>query len=116
VKLQKYVIDYGVFDPQLKQLATRNGKPAMLEFAAAAYDADGILLNSILNDGLATTDAKSNGKFGTLFHSEQELEVPPGAAFIRIAVRDRLNDRTGTLEVPLPLKADTALAAVGKGN
>jgi len=116
VKLQKYVIDYGVFDPQLKQLATRNGKPAMLEFAAAAYDADGILLNSILNDGLATTDAKSNGKFGTLFHSEQELEVPPGAAFIRIAVRDRLNDRTGTLEVPLPLKADTSLAAVGKGN
>jgi len=116
VKLQKYVIDYGVFDPQLKQLATHKGQPAMLEFAAAAYDADGILLNSILNDGLATTDAKANGKLGTLFHSEQELEVPPGAAFIRVAVRDRLNDRTGTLEVPLPLKADVAVAAVGKGQ
>jgi VWFA-related protein len=116
VKLQKYVIDYGVFDPQLKQLATHKGQPAMLEFAAAAYDADGILLNSILNDGLATTDAKPDGKFGTLFHSEQELEVPPGAAFIRIAVRDRLNDRTGTLEVPLPLKAEGTVASAAKGN
>jgi hypothetical protein len=88
----------------------------MLEFAAAAYDADGILLNSILNDGLASTDAKPDGKFGTLFHSEQELEVPPGAAFIRIAVRDRLNDRTGTLEVPLPLKPEGTVASAAKGN
>jgi VWFA-related protein len=116
VKLQKYVIDYGVFDPQLKQLAAHKGQPAMLEFAAAAYDADGILLNSILNDGLASVDAKPNGKFGTLFHSEQELEVPPGAAFIRIAVRDRLNDRTGTMEVPLPLKAESTVASAAKGN
>jgi VWFA-related protein len=116
VKLQKYVINYGIFDPQLKLLATRKGQPAMLEFAAAAYDADGTLLNSILNDGLATTDAKADGKFGTLFRSQQELEVPPGAAFIRIAVRDRLNDRTGTLEVPLPLTADVASATQGKGQ
>lgn len=116
VKLQKYVIDYGVFDPQLKALATRKGQPAMLEFAAAAYDADGVMLNSILNQGLATTQAKPDGNFGTLFHSEQELEVPPGAAWIRIAVRDRLNDRTGTLEVPLPLKAGATTAMASKAE
>src|SRR4029077_19632025 len=56
VKLQKYVINYGVFDPQLKSMAASGGKTPKLEFAAAAYDADGRLLNSILNEGLASPD------------------------------------------------------------
>jgi hypothetical protein len=116
VKLQKYVIDYDVFDPELKQLAVRKGQTAMLEFAAVAFDADGVLINSILNEGIASTDANPDGKFGSLFLCEQELEVPSRAAYIRIAVRDRLNDRTGTLEVPLPLKVDVAAAAVAKDN
>ena len=59
VKLQKYRIDYGVIDPQLKAEAQLSGTPAILEFAAAAYDADGKLLNSMLNDGMASADAKA---------------------------------------------------------
>jgi len=110
VKLQKYLIDFGVFDPQLKALAGEGGKPAKLEFAAAAYDADGRLLNSILNEGLASDEADANGKAGALFHAEQELEVPPGAKSIRLAVRDKLNNRTGTYEVQLPLKSDVMTA------
>jgi VWFA-related protein len=108
VKLQKYVIDYGVFDPQLKlkALSGERERPAKLEFAAAAYDADGRLLNSMLNEGLASTEANANGELGALFHAEQELDVPPGAASIRMAVRDTLNNRTGTFEVQLPLKHD----------
>ena len=109
VKLQKYVINYGVFDPQLKSMAASGGKTPKLEFAAAAYDADGRLLNSILNEGLASPDPASNGKSGALFHAQQELQVPPGAAYIRMAVRDTLSDRTGTLEVPLPLASGTTL-------
>jgi len=61
VKLQKYRIDYGVIDPQLKVEAKRSGTPAILEFAAAAYDLDGKLLNSQLNDGMASTDANPMG-------------------------------------------------------
>jgi VWFA-related protein len=110
VRLQKYLIDFGVFDPQLKALAGEGGKPAKLEFAAAAYDADGRLLNSILNEGLASDEADANGKAGALFHAEQELEVPPGAKSIRLAVRDKLNNRTGTYEVQLPLKSDVMTA------
>jgi len=110
VKLQKYLIDFGVFDPQLKALAGEGGKPAKLEFAAAAYDADGRLLNSILNEGLASDEPDLNGKIGALFHAEQELEVPPGAKSIRLAVRDKLNNRTGTFEVQLPLKSDVMTA------
>jgi VWFA-related protein len=108
VNLQKYVIDYGVIDAQLKALAARGSKPPTLEFAVAAYDANGRLLNSMLNEGLASPEPGSNGKYGALFHAEQQLAVPPGAAWLRLAVRDKLNNRTGTMEVELPLKSDKA--------
>jgi VWFA-related protein len=107
VKLQKYVIDYGVIDPQLRAAVTHNQKLSPLEFAAAAYDDDGRLLNSILNQGLP---AGQGGKQEALFHAVQELEVPPGAAFIRLAVRDTMTNRTGTLEVRLPLKPEITAA------
>ncbi len=110
VKLQKYVIDYGVIDPQLKAAVAHNQKPAPLEFAAAAYDDDGKLMNSMLNQGFP---AGNGGKPEALFHATQELDVPPGAAFIRLAVRDTMTNRTGTLEVRLPLKAETATASAG---
>jgi hypothetical protein len=116
VKLQKYRIDYGIFDPQLKALAANGGRLAKLEFAAAAYDADGRLLNSMLNEGLAAAETEVNEKGRALFHAEQELEAPPGAAWIRLAVRDTLNNRTGTLEVRLPLKQEMLSASASKDN
>jgi VWFA-related protein len=116
VKLQKYLIDYTVIDPQLKKLAARGGKPPVLEFAAAAYDADGLLLNSMLNQGLASAGPQASGKDGALFRAQQELEAPPGAAWIRVAVRDTLSDRTGTLEVRLPLKPEPVSVAANTSN
>ena len=112
VPMQKYVIDYGVIDPQLRAAEARKEKPAALEFAAAAYNDDGQLLNSMLNQGFASGDG---GKQAALFHALQELDVPPGAAFIRLAVRDTVTNRTGTLEVRLPLKPETAVASTGPG-
>ncbi len=111
VALQKYVIDYGVKDAQLKSTARNKGAIPILEFAAAAYDADGRLLNSMLNEGQVSSGADLEAKDGGLFHASQELEVPAGAVFIRMAVRDRLNDRTGTLEIRLPLKPEPAKMA-----
>jgi VWFA-related protein len=108
MKLQRYVIDYGVIDPQLRAAEAHHQKPSPLEFAAAAYDDDGRLLNSMLNQGLP---AGNGGKQDALFHAVQELAVPPGAAFIRLAVRDTMTNRTGTLEVRLPLKAETDTAS-----
>jgi VWFA-related protein len=116
VKLQKYRIGYGIVDSQLKLLATSKGKPAQLEFAAAAYDADGRLLNSILNEGQASSGSAANGTTKSFFHAEQEFEVPPGAAWIRLAVRDTLSNRTGTLEVRLPLKPENTTAMAQKAN
>jgi hypothetical protein len=104
------VIDYGIVDPQLKAAAAGKQRPAALEFAAAAYDADGTLLNSMLNQGVPTGTGGSDKS--NAFHAVQELEVPPGAASIRLAVRDTLTNRTGTLEVQLPLKPEAPQQAM----
>jgi hypothetical protein len=109
IKLQKFVINYGVIDPQLKAMAARRDKPPTLEFAAAAYNDEGTLLSSMLNQGVPPDNGT---KPGALFHAIQELEVPPGAAYIRLAVRDMLTNRTGTLEVKLPLRPEPAQQAM----
>lgn len=119
VKVQRFRIDYTVIDPQLKAFAERTGRPATLEFAAVAYDANGRMLNGIVNDALsqapAQAGAKADPKKDGLFHVEQELYVPAGAAWIRVAVRDVLSNRTGALEVPLPLAAEApARASAGQ--
>jgi hypothetical protein len=110
VNLQQYMIDYDVIDPQLRALAA-NQKSQELEFAAAAYSNDGVLLNSILNKGAITSERRPDGKVDNKFHAVQQLEVPPGAAYIRVVVRNPQNDRTGALEVKLPLKQEIQTAA-----
>ncbi len=45
MKIQTYVIEYRVLDPQLKAQAARSGKQATLEFAVAAFDRDGKVQN-----------------------------------------------------------------------
>jgi len=108
VRVQNYVIDYRVLDPQLRGQETGNGKQATLEFTVAAFDADGNMLNGMVNDavGQASTEAGAN-KSG-LFLVRQSLEVPVNAVAIRVGVRDRSSDRIGTLEVPLPLATAVA--------
>ncbi len=103
VKLQTYRIDYGVLDAQLRRAVNAGATPT-LEFAAAAYNKDGTLLNSVLNQGAPSGNGAT--KTGVLFRAEQELQAPEGAAYIRLAVRDMMSNRTGTVEIALPLKAE----------
>jgi VWFA-related protein len=116
VKLQQYQIDYDVIDPNLRALAAAKPTPTVLEFAAAAYNSEGTLLNSILNEGALSGEQRGGPKVDNLFHAVQQLEVPPGAAYLRVVVRNKLNDRTGALEVMLPLKAENQSAAVRAGQ
>ncbi|WP_348263581.1 VWA domain-containing protein [Telmatobacter sp. DSM 110680] len=111
VNLQQYVINYDVIDPQLRSQAAQQQAP-QLEFAAAAYNSDGTLLNSILNKGVITIERQPDGKVDKRFHAIQQLEVPPGGAYIRLVVRNPQNDRTGALEVKLPLKQEAQTAAL----
>ncbi len=74
-----------------------------LEFAVAAFDEDGKVLNGIVNDGVPEESTQPAENKAGLYRLHQSLIVPVNAKSIRIGVRDRMNDRMGTLEVPLPL-------------
>ena len=93
-----------VFDFQIPTRQFKNENQLDLEVAAAAYDADGQLMNAVVR--LAKKEVEASGKSGQVprfYLVEQSLELPAGAASVRFAVRDASNDRTGAMEVPLPL-------------
>jgi VWFA-related protein len=103
VKIQTYAVDYRVLDPELKARAGKGGQEPTLEFAIAAFDREGKTLNGIVNDGVAEVATEQGENKSGLFRVRQSLVVPVGAVSIRVGVRDRMSDRMGTLEVPLPL-------------
>jgi VWFA-related protein len=109
VRIQTYGVDYRVLDPQLAALAARNGKAPTLEFAVAAFDDDGKVMNGIVNDAMPETAANASGNKTGLYRVHQSLVVPVGAKSIRVGVRDRSSDRLGTLEVQLPLAAEAGV-------
>jgi VWFA-related protein len=111
MRVQKYTIDYRVFDPQFKK-EQRNGRPATLEFAVAAFDNEGKMLNGVVNDAVPETSAPDGENKAGLYRVHQSLAVPVNAISVRVGVRDRLSDRMGTLEVPLPLKPEPVANAV----
>jgi VWFA-related protein len=111
VKVQTYSIDYRVLDPEFKAQAARSGQQPTLEFAVAAFDDDGKMLNGTVNDGLPEAPTQSSENKARLFRLHQSLLVPANAKSLRVGVRDRLNDRMGTLEVDLPLPPESVSKA-----
>jgi hypothetical protein len=91
IQLQTYEIDYTV--------AARY--PA-LEVAAAAFDADGKMVN-----GVVQRTAEDGGSFGVrrdgIYRVQQQFDVPMTAVSVRMAVRDVATDNVGALEINLPL-------------
>jgi VWFA-related protein len=111
VKVQTYTVDYRVLDPQFKAQAARGGPKPTLEFAVAAFDEDGKVLNGIVNDGVPEASTKPAENKAGLYRLHQSLVVPVNAKSIRVGVRDRMTDRMGTIEVPLPLASETVRQA-----
>ena len=122
IELQTYAIDYIVMPPPK---AEGNERPLALEFATAAYDADGMMLNGVVENGTrdASADAKlsrvqdgastSQDKKKEFFRARLQIDVPVSATSIRLAVRDMNTDRVGAMEVTLPLAPEgPAQAAV----
>jgi VWFA-related protein len=107
VKVQSVAIDYRVLDPGFKAQAARTGQQPALEFAVAAFDDDGKVLNGIVNDGMPETSTQPSENKAGLYRVHQSLLVPVNAKSLRVGVRDRLNDRMGTLEMDLPLPPET---------
>jgi VWFA-related protein len=73
-----------------------------VELALVAYDHDGHALNWLFRS--ITTSLKPEVypavlKTGAVFH--QEIDVPPGANYLRAGIYDLRSNQAGTLEIPL---------------
>jgi hypothetical protein len=82
-----------------------------LEFLFGAYDADDRTMF-----GARTPDKRTYTPKGTEeiqkggYRVHQVIEIPSGAAGLRLAVRDAVGDRLGSLEIRLPLAPERANA------
>jgi hypothetical protein len=111
IQLQTYEIDYTV--------AARY--PA-LELAAVAFDADGKILNAVVQRVAEdTAQLSSETAHEAIYRMHQQFDVPVSAVSIRVAVRDVATDNVGALEVNLPLApegqtTDAALHPAGPSS
>jgi VWFA-related protein len=104
-KLQRYALEFAVAGKQLNLPALPNGTHrASLEFAVVAYDADGNKLNGAKAAVQGAVQAKTYQSIqNDGYRIRQEIDVPLAAVTLRVAVRDALTNRIGTLAIPLPL-------------
>jgi VWFA-related protein len=99
----RYAIEYGVPAHLLAFPAGDDGiHHGRLEFVLVAYNPDGKRLNSV--DQNANFDLKPELydqvlQYGIPMH--QEIDLPSGLVFLRIAVHDLNSERVGAIEVPL---------------
>jgi VWFA-related protein len=71
-------------------------------FAAAAYDTDTKLINSLSQPiHLPLSTAEYQQFIQTPFQLFQQLDLPPGQFFLRIGIFDGVSNKAGTLEIPL---------------
>ena len=108
VQIQRYLIDYSFPSPGFSLETGPDGKlRGSLEFLFGAYDADDRTMFGARTPDKRTYTPKSTEeiqKGGYRVH--QVIEIPSGAAGLRLAVRDAVGDRLGSLEIPLPLAAE----------
>jgi VWFA-related protein len=100
---KRYWIDYAA---DMHQVAAGLGSDGLyhssMEFVAIAYDRDGKILN------VANRSLKLNlqaGQYDRVMQNgmpmHEELDVPIGEIYLRIAVHDLTTDRIGSVEIPL---------------
>jgi hypothetical protein len=70
------------------------------------------MLNGIVNEATGDISPNSDTSKTGVIRVRQQIDVPAGAAWIRIGVRDKLTNRMGTLEVQLPLAQEPPSPAV----
>jgi VWFA-related protein len=96
IQLQTFAIDY-----------TIAARYPTLEVAAAAFDADGKMVNGTVQRAAEDNAQDSAGeRRDGIYRLQQQFDVPLGAVSIRLAVRDVATDNVGALEINLPLATE----------
>jgi hypothetical protein len=106
-RVQHYDINLAIIGRQLEMPPADNGKYATsMRFGLAAYTEDGALLNGTEITVKNTIPAAQYQKIVSEgYHASMVFPVPEEAVSLRIAVRDEIGNRIGTIEVPLPIAA-----------
>jgi VWFA-related protein len=101
--VKRYWIDYAA---DMHQVAVSSGSDGLhhlsMEFIAIAYDRDGKILNAVNRAfKLNLQPAQFDRVMQTGLPLHQELDVPTGEVYLRIAIHDLATDRIGAMEIPL---------------
>jgi|GEM_PF-7097472 len=96
---------------------SHNAKPPALEISAAAFNADGQMLNGLVENS-ERPNPESAGTLNSsgMYRLEQQINVPLTATSKRIAVRDTSTDRIGAMEIPLPLAPEPSIVSTPSAN
>jgi hypothetical protein len=105
MKVQHYDIDFAIVGRQLEMPPTESGEfVTNMRFCLAAYTEDGELLNGV---ELSVKNAIPAAQYQKIesegYHASMLFAVPEGAVSLRMAVRDEIGKRIGTMEIPLPV-------------
>jgi hypothetical protein len=80
-----------------------------MRFGLAAYTPESELLNGTevrIKNAIPAAQYQKIQSEG--YHASMLFAVPEGAVSLRMAVRDEIGKRIGTLEIPLPVPKDAA--------
>jgi VWFA-related protein len=104
-KVQHYDIDFAIIGRQLEMPPTQSGEYATdMRFGLAAYTPESELLNGTevrIKNVIPAAQYQKIESEG--YHASMVFAVPDGAVSLRMAVRDEIGKRIGTLEIPLPV-------------
>jgi hypothetical protein len=82
---------------------------SMIEFIAIAYDRDGKVVNAARRSfKLGIPSDKYDDMLQTGCLVRNELDLPQGDVWLRLAVHDVTGDRIGSIEIPLRVLAAKA--------
>ena len=115
MKVQHYDIDFAIVGRQLEMPPTESGEfVTNMRFGLAAYTEDGELLNGMevsVKNAIPAAQYQKIESEG--YHASMLFAVPEGAVSLRMAVRDEIGKRIGTLEIPLPVPVPKDAATAG---
>jgi hypothetical protein len=112
IKIQHYRVDYAIQGKQLSLPPAGEGKyTTNMTFALAAYLPDSELVNGV---EVRVKNQISADKYNKIrsqgYHAGLDFAVPLESTALRIAVRDGISNKIGTIEVPLPIAAPKVAA------
>ena len=105
VRIQRYSLEYAIEGSQVAlEPAEEGGLHAKFEILIGAYDEENRTMfgyRSPLERMYLVKNADEVLKGS--FHLRHMVEIPSEAAWLRVAVRDAIGDRLGSVEIPLPV-------------